>query len=176
MLLDDYLPEFQFSKTHRKTINAPVDVVYKKLKSVDLGSSAIIKILFKIRGLPDSMMTFEGMQNVGFTLLGEDSDLEILFGLVGRFWTIKGGIFSLEPDQFKPFQKAGYAKTAWNFSLRESGKNQTELSTETRIQCLDQKSLRRFRIYWFLIGPFSGIIRKKMLDVVKKEAETHQGK
>ena len=46
------------------------------------------------------------------------------------------------------------------------------LSTETRIQCLDDHSRKRFRLYWGLIGPFSAWIRREMLRAVKKQVES----
>lgn len=36
-------------------------------------------------------------------------------------------------------------------------------------------SLRRFERYWFLIGPFSALIRRLMLRIVKSDAERRPG-
>jgi hypothetical protein len=47
----------------------------------------------------------------------------------------------------------------------------TRLATETRVLCLDDESRRRFRLYWLFIGPFSGLIRRKILRSIKHEAE-----
>ena len=47
----------------------------------------------------------------------------------------------------------------------------TLLATETRVLCLDTASRRRFRLYWTLIGPFSGLIRKDILRSIKRQAE-----
>jgi hypothetical protein len=44
-------------------------------------------------------------------------------------------------------------------------------STETRIKCFGRAALWKFRVYWSLIGPFSGLIRKAILEQVKTEAE-----
>lgn len=166
MLIDNFLPEYQFSKVHRQIIDAPADIVYKNLLTINFGESSIIKTLFKLRGLPESMITLQGMQKAGFTLLGEVPEREILFGLAGRFWALNGDLQSIEPGTFRSFNKAGFAKTAWNFSLNVTGINQTELITETRIHCTDQNSFRKFRAYWFFIGPFSSLIRKRMLILV----------
>lgn len=170
MLIDDFLPEYQISKVHQLTIKAPADVVYKTLLTVNLGRSSLIKVLFKIRGLPYSMLTLTGMQMMGFTKLGEVPGQELLFGLAGRFWTVKGNLQPVTPASFKGFQKTGFAKAAWNFSLLEDGENHTLIKTETRIQCFDKRSFSRFRLYWFLVGPFSSLIRKRMLKIVKDES------
>jgi hypothetical protein len=46
------------------------------------------------------------------------------------------------------------------------------LSTETRIKCFGRAALWKFRSYWSLVGPFSGLIRKAILKQVKTEAES----
>jgi hypothetical protein len=46
----------------------------------------------------------------------------------------------------------------------------TRLSTETRIWCLDPASRRSFRRYWFVVRPFSGLIRIALLRAVAREA------
>jgi hypothetical protein len=48
----------------------------------------------------------------------------------------------------------------------------TGLSTETRIKCFGRGALWKFRIYWSLVGPFSGLIRKAILERVKTQAES----
>lgn len=49
----------------------------------------------------------------------------------------------------------------------------TQLTTETRIQTFGRSATLKFRAYWLLIGPFSGLIRKAMLSEVKRIAERH---
>jgi site-specific recombinase XerD len=48
----------------------------------------------------------------------------------------------------------------------------TVLSTETRIKCVGRAALWKFRFYWSLVGPFSGLMRKAILKQVKTEAES----
>ena len=72
------------------------------------------------------------------------------------------------------FDQPGYAKVVWSFRLEATGDGRTQLWTETRVRCLDPDSERRFRRYWRVGGPFSGLIRLAMLRAVKREAErTH---
>jgi hypothetical protein len=46
------------------------------------------------------------------------------------------------------------------------------LSTETRIKCFGRAALWKVRIYWSLVGPFSGLMRKAILKRAKTEAES----
>jgi hypothetical protein len=72
---------------------------------------------------------------------------------------------------FGGFARAGYAKVAWNFRLRTESPECTVLSTERRIKCFGRATLWKFRVYWSLIGPFSGLMRKAILKQVKTEAD-----
>jgi len=74
------------------------------------------------------------------------------------------------PDGFAPFDRPGYAKVVWDFRLTPQADGTTRLSTETRIRCLDAESRRRFRRYWRVIQPFSGLIRLALLRAVAREA------
>jgi hypothetical protein len=108
--------------------------------------------------------------NRGFILLGEDPPRELVLGLVARPWTLMGGIRSLDPDGFRRFDQPGYARIGWNFLVEPRG-TVSGLTTETRIRCTDDVSRRRFRWYWRLIGPFSGVVRKEALLQIKRDAE-----
>lgn len=76
------------------------------------------------------------------------------------------------PLDFCEFEKPGYAKAVWNFSVTEVG-SRSRLTTETRIKCLDDESRRSFGRYWTLIRPFSGLVRMEMLRTIKRRVESH---
>jgi hypothetical protein len=115
------------------------------------------------------MLTLSRMLERGFVLLGERPRRELALGVVGRFWTLGGERVTLDADGFAAFDRPGYAKVVWDFRLTPEG-NTTRLSTETRIRCLDAESRRRFRRYWRVIRPFSGLIRLARLRAVAREA------
>ena len=41
--------------------------------------------------------------------------------------------------------------------------------------CLDPASRRAFGIYWLFVRPFSGLVRREVLRVVKRAAEESAG-
>jgi hypothetical protein len=135
-------------------------------------------MLFAMRGLssassrehtPRPVVTT--VERIGFIRLREDPPHEIVIGVVGRFWTPKGDLRSIEPEAFASFEEPGYAKAAWNFSISPAGDGTVRVSTETRVQGLDAASRRKFRLYWMVVGPFSGVIRKEMLREIRGRAE-----
>jgi hypothetical protein len=100
----------------------------------------------------------------------------MLIGLVGRFWTASGGVCVTDAARFRGPQQPGTARAAWNFSIARHpssvpGAPAVLLATETRVQASDAASRRRFHLYWLVIRPFSGLIRRDMLRAIKREAE-----
>ncbi|MDQ3750566.1 MAG: hypothetical protein M3367_16350 [Acidobacteriota bacterium] len=170
MLIDLFLPEYDFSETHDIKIRATAENVFHALHEVDLCESAVIRWLFRLRGLPTREMTLRGMQRLRFEVLGESENRELLLGLAGRFWTIKGDLREINSQNFREFNEKGFAKAAWNFLLDEA-EAETCLTTETRIKCLDAESRKKFGFYWTLIQPFSALIRKEILKAIKQRAE-----
>jgi hypothetical protein len=179
MLIDEFLPIYDFDERHETTIHAPAEKVYAALNSFDFNESAIISWLFWLRGLTckenrkatAKALTLRDMTKFDFVLLGEKRDEEILFGLVGKFWSPKGDLQKVKPEEFSAFAKEGFAKAAWNFSLSEIGEAEIRLKTETRVQCLGKSCHESFRFYWRFVKPFSGWIRRETLRLIKQKAE-----
>ena len=116
-------------------------------------------------------LTLERLVDGAFIRLGERPGREVALGLVGRFWTPSGGRVKVRPDAFRDCAEPGNAKVVWTFAVEPLGTGTTRLVTETRVQCLDAASRRRFRLYWLVVRPFSGLIRRAMLGAVAREAE-----
>lgn len=182
MLIDDYLSSYDVAAKYQMDVQAPAEHVYKAVRRMDLSGSTIIRLLFRLRELPSIFqarsskrglgLTLDDLFSSGFVPLAEDAPREILIGVAGKFWTSSGLIRKLDARGFRAFEEKGYAKAVWNFSLSESRVGVCNLATETRVRCFDDESLRRFRLYWTLVGPFSGVIRKETLRVVRRDAET----
>lgn len=170
MQIDVFAPRYDVVERHHTVVHAPTERVYAAVRSLDLSRSPVARTLFR-RGMPEKCLTLDGLLRKGFIILAEVPDKELVIGLVGRFWSLTGELQSLDVEGFRSFDRRGYAKTTWNFSLEQQGENVTRLATETRVLCLDSASQRMFRFYWLLIRPFSGIIRKEPLRAIKQAAE-----
>jgi len=170
MLIDDFMPKYDFVETHDIRIRAKAESVYQALWEFDACESRITRWLFFLRGLPSDKMTLNDLKRVRFEILDQIINRELVIGLAGRFWSINGSLQNVNGENFRQFDKRGFAKAAWNFSIDAEGAD-TRLKTETRIQCLDDESRKSFGFYWTFIQPFSGLIRMEMLKSVKKKAE-----
>ncbi len=170
MLIDEFLPEYNFSKKHSLTINANAEKIFNVLKNADF-NSLFIKALLMLRGMKLENISLTFSEKSYFTLLGEDKEKEILFGIIGKFWKWKGGLFQIKKEEYKDFSLTGFAKAVWDFSADPVEPEKTIFSTETRIQCIGDSAKRWFSLYWFCIEPFSAFIRKIILYRIKFRAE-----
>lgn len=172
MLIDEFLPAYDIAERHQILIDASLQDVYAAARILDLSHARLTRWLFRLRGIPATRkFTLENFQRMRFVLLGEHRDQEMVLGLVGQFWKPSGRLRRVDVEGFCNFREAGYAKAVWNFHLTQEGPHRVRLTTETRIHCLDEASRRSFRLYWHLIGRFSALIRREVLQSIKKEAE-----
>ena len=115
------------------------------------------------------------MPRAGFLLLAEKPGHEIVFSQISRPWKVSaatGGTPALGPEEFARFDVPGYAKIAFNIRVEPYGSGRTCVTTETRTATTDLASRRRFGVYWRPIGPFSGLIGRLTLRLVKSDAES----
>lgn len=178
--IDEFLPNHHFSARYEIHVKAPASVVYRTLLGSDFSELWLVRLLLTIRtGRRQARNRMPGdlrqrLQATGFVMLAEAPDEEVVIGVAGRFWRPDGGrCGQLTAEDFPGFSRRGYAKAAWNFDLRPDSSKGTVLATETRIQCFGPAALWKFRLYWILVGPFSGFMRKAILKYVKTKAESN---
>ena len=170
MLIDEFLSDYDFVERHGVLVRASPADVYRAANETDFSESFIIRWLFRLRGMSGENVTLQSLKRSRFEILGQTVDREMVLGLVGKFWTMGGGLQKINADSFKRFQTPGFAKAVWNFSIEEDAAA-SRLTTETRIKCIDAESRRSFGCYWRFIQPFSGLIRMEMLRLIKRRAE-----
>ncbi len=147
MLLDRYLPQYDVTETHAIVVDADTDLAWQAVRRSDLSRFAVIR---------------------------EWPGHEIVFGAVVQPWKAVTGdepAPQVEPGRFAAFDTPGYVKVAFNIRVEPYGSGRALITTETRTAATDPASLRRFARYWALIGPFSALIRRLALRIVKSEAE-----
>lgn len=171
MLQDKYLSLYQFSEKHSIVIRKPAYQVWPLVTKIDFRGLTLIRILFALRGMSARMMNLEGLQRSRFVLLEQVENKELIIGLIGQFWRPSGNLQKFTANEFLTFPSVGFAKATWSFELSPVSDGSVEVTTETRIWCSTDKVLRKFQRYWFIIRPFSGIVRKELLKHIKKEAE-----
>ncbi len=176
MKIDELMPDYDVHTSHRVRIQASAQETWRALLSSDLAGPLLVRVLMSVRSgrivrHSGGRSLQESLAGTGFLELASLPPQEIVIGVCGRFWRPDGGRrFDLAPSDFLPFSRPGYAKAAWNFAIEPHGPA-CILSTETRVKCYGQAARRKFRAYWTVVKPFSGLIRQAMLEQVKRAAE-----
>jgi len=174
--INQWLPQYQVSASYSLLVNASDEKTYAALERAEFSDLAIVRVLMRLRGYrlgPGKTAEPDAPEKArsSFLKLAAVPRREVVLGIAGRFWRSDGGIVrGLTPEEFADFQRQGYAKAVWSFSLAPA-KGGTQLTTETRIQTFGRSATLKFRAYWLVVGPFSGFIRKAMLREVKRIAE-----
>ena len=172
-LLDEVLPEFDFRSRHSRRVAASSEHVAAAVDAVEIGLGA--SLLARMRGLrlPPGPIR-DVLVGSGFTLLAERPGLEMVAGTTGRFWKLREQAHMEAPpglQAFRAFDRPGWAQAAVSvrIDLREDGS--TDVTTETRVRCVDHAARRRFAVYWLLIRVFSGWLRRDFLRRIARSAE-----
>lgn len=168
MLLDKYLPKFTFREYHQRILQASAEQAFGAAKNVDLGRSKTIKLLFRLRGLPTQDMTLKGfVERINFTWLEEIENRELIIG----FWANTRIEKILEKEQFARDNQSRRVKVVWNIKIDDRQNGSVVVSTETRVYCSAGLTKIFFGLYWAMIRPFSGLIRIKMLELIKASVQ-----
>ena len=182
-LPDRYLPAYDVGSAHSIEVDADPVQTYRAARELDLGSSLPVTVLFALRGLPHLLtgkarpsrrITLDTMFELGFVLLEEEPPQALVLGAVGKFWRPDSELLRIAAEDFRGFDEPGYAKATMSFTTEERD-NGSVLATETRVMCTDDSARRSFSLYWRLVGPFSGYIRRILLQQIKRRAEQSRG-
>jgi hypothetical protein len=194
---DDFLPVYDVSDAVATVADADREAAWRALLDVDLlrlgreapmvGMLGALRMLPEIVGhllhgerpaKPPETMRLRDLPSVpmyegGWILLGERVGNEIALGLVGKFWRpVIEFVQITSADEFRDFDKPGFAKTVYDLSVREVAANRTLLSGLMRTATTDEHARRWFRRYWtFGVGSGAHILVAALLDSARRAAE-----
>jgi hypothetical protein len=131
--LERVLPNFDFREHHSRSSAFPPDEALARLMRSDAAPDRRTRALFALRGIP-------------------------------RRGSIRDLTRWLAADEVAPgvFLRRGRIEIAVAFWAEPAGSGST-LHTETRVRAADRAARRRFRVYWLVVRPFSGLIRRSWL-------------
>jgi hypothetical protein len=195
VLLDELMPVYDVVERHRTVVHAAPDVVFGAIREADLGRAALTRTLLAVRVIPAAVLAFlrspraaraqwrarrsdrrrglrlADFERTGFRIVAERPPEELVIALLGKFWTPRGGLCpEVTRAHFSALPPLGFALAGWNFTVVRRDDGVVELRTETRVLCAPDARMK-FRAYWFLVRPGSGLIRRAMLGAIRLEAE-----
>jgi len=163
--LADALPVYHHHERHAIRVAASPERALVAAREARIEDVPLVGLLFKLRGLRTASRgpLWDALLAEGFQAFGENTLV-----LVGKPWSPKGATRPF--DDFVAFAEPGYAKMAMDLRVFPDGDG-ARLETETRVYLTDALAKRRFRAYWLVIRPFSGLVRRSWLRAAKKRAE-----
>ena len=179
-LLNRFMPSYEVAERHHVRVAAPAAVTLAVAREVDLQASPVVRTIIRARELilgatPDDRPNPRGLlnevQSLGWGVLAEIPEREVVVGAVTKPWEANVTFRSLPPDQFAAFNEPGYVKIAWTIRAEPIGMTESLFRTETRAIATDPTARTRFRRYWAFLSPGIIMIRWAVLGPVKNEAE-----
>lgn len=178
--LDRFMPVYEVRERHEIRVSAPADIAYDVARGLDLQRSRMVRAIFRGRELlmrarptqerrPQSLL--EEVLSLGWGVLAEEPGHAIVIGAVTKPWEADVRFQRVAPEQFAAFAERGYAKIVWTIVAEHRGPDHCLVRTETRVATTDPVSRARFRRYWMAFSPGIVLIRRRMLALVKAEAE-----
>ncbi len=164
--LDRVFPQWDFRERHATRVDAPPERVFDAVRKVTLAEMGTFRVLARLRGIraPADRPVLE-LATPAWSLLAEDPGRELVLGAVGQPSRARGG--ARPAGDVRSFALPGYVKMAISWRL-----DAATLSTETRMLATNEAARRKFRRYWLVIRPFSGLIRRVWLRAIKRRAQT----
>lgn len=178
--LDALMPSYDVVERHRIAVDAPASVTFDAARAVDFTRTAVARAIFRTRALvmgaaaderPASRGFVDDMQALGWGVLAEVADREIVMGGVTKPWEANPVFRALPPEEFVRFSEPDFVKIAFTLRADATGEATSVFRTETRAVAIDHAARAKFRRYWALLSPGIFLIRAAALGPVKKEAE-----
>jgi hypothetical protein len=174
--LERWLPRYDVSERHEVSVAAPPEAVDRAIREISLDDVPVARALVRLRGIPHDRrggsFVEEMGRRLGAVVVEDRPGSELAIGLVGQFWRLRGGAGPRPraPEEFARFDRADWAKALVTFEVEPNGGG-SRLATETRVRVPDPAARLRFRRYWLVVRPFSGLIRLLLLREAKRRAE-----
>jgi hypothetical protein len=154
--IDDVLPHYDVHEVHSVALRLPPEEAIARALATPVASDPIVRVLLRLRGLKGRGTIQSMLAGLGLRPLAS-ADGEVVFGAAGTPWRPGGGI--------RPFADAGPGQVRMVTDFRSDGQR---LTTETRVEAVDDAARRAFLRYWRIVGPFSALIRRRWLLTIAR--------
>jgi hypothetical protein len=181
-LLDRFLPNPEVDEYHRVLVRAPAPITFSAATSMDIQASPLVKAIFWMRAIPATLrgepFRPEGSRGIveetlkmGWGVLAEEPDREIVVGAYTQPWHEDVTFHPLPPHEFAAFHEPGYVKIVWTLAAEPLDDDRSAFVTRTRAVATDPEARRKFRLYWAPMSAGIILIRYAGLPLVKRHAE-----
>jgi hypothetical protein len=145
-LIDEWLPEFEVGKRYDAAVAAPPERAVDLVLAAPVAPDRVVGSLLALRGMPARGRSVEEyLRALEFEHLGRT------------------------PTEWAAAHDGARLKIAIAFEAQPIPGG-SRLVTETRVAALDERTRRRFSLYWLAIGELSGLIRRRWLRAAQEAA------
>ena len=145
-LIDDWLPEFEVGKRYDAAVAAAPERAVDLVLAAPVAPDRMVGSLLALRGMPARGRSVEEfLRSLEFEHLGRT------------------------PTEWAAAHDGRRLKIAISFEA-EPIPGGSRLATETRVSAVDDRTRRRFRLYWLASGELSGLIRRRWLRAAQEAA------
>lgn len=184
--LDRIIPTPGLLENDEIVLALPIQEAWEVVRHADFGDQPIVHALFATRTLPGRLkphasepMTLRidalasSPEKPGFQILVDDAPRELVVGAIGKVWHLTIPFVHVsDAAAFAAFTEPGFVKVAWSIQLTPRGDHATHVLFEVRVDATDERSWRRFRRYFSVIGPASRFVRRSLLASLAKKHGT----
>jgi hypothetical protein len=164
--LDIALLRFDVNEEHSVALPCDSERAVALALAAPAAPDRLVGLLLRLRGLPSGTTVAGLFESMDFEVLAR-GPAEIVLGAAGRPWRPSGRLV--------PFADPlpGTVRIALDLRAVPAPGGGCVLSTETRVQAVDEHARRSFGRYWRLVRPLSGLIRRRWLRAVRRAAERY---
>lgn len=172
--MTEALPGAQFAEWHSRVIEAEPAAVWEAFHTARWSELRSTKVFLYARagGLAISLDRLLTARPGPGAPIAEEAPHYTTSGMIGRpWWPVPQQLPPADDlDELRAFDRPGWLKYGmeWVFSSLPGGR--TFVETATVCEATDRIAERRFRAYWALIRPFSGLLRHDLLSLLERRA------
>jgi hypothetical protein len=171
--IEDWISDPVASERHQRLIDAPPEQALEIALDTPLDADRLSWGLTRLRGLAPEGTLGDFLEGNGspFVIL-DRGEREIVAGLAGTVWTLRGGKHNLRrAEDWEGWSEPGTVKAVGLFRAEPvPERGRSLLVTETQVEAVDEEARRKFRRYWLVVEPFSRLIRRRWLRAIEKRA------
>lgn len=172
--LAEALPRSCFSERHSVDIDATRERTWQILSDLRWDDLRVTAPLTLLRSLGRSRWggSRRLLDEGPVRLMRLEAPSYAAAGTIGRPWQLRPepGPDAKVLQDLRDFDQPGWLKYGMDFTLEVLPTGRTRVVTTTLCEPTDESACRRFRPYWLLIRPFSGLIRRDMLHAIARRA------
>jgi len=176
-----FLPDPDLTVTELALVEADAARTFGAIDDADVSGDRLLGVLGGLVDLDKRLAGSSGRPKklgellgpeLGFVPLAEEPGSLRAVGLAARYSPFDRGVERLDPGAFGTFEEPGHIKAAIGFVLHPQDDGHTLLTCDVRVRATDDDTRSTLRTTEFLVGPALRHLCRRLLELVKQQAES----